>query len=361
MRKTICRSNRLALLVAGVALAPAAASAQADTAALHVVRRGDTLWDLAIQYLRDPFGWPTIYRDNRDVVENPHRIYPGERLRIPGGVAPADAVAAGQSRGQAGAPSDPARVGGITVTPAGADTAGGVSFVVTVDNRLGDENAAAARRLADYLSAPYVAPLDGPPTLGVVESTEHGLASAKVDVRALALGDEVRLVLGADVVPTPGARLVVAAMGERVNGGRLVRPTGIVEIAEFEGSLARGHVVAVLGELREGQRLLPLPQVPADAEAVAGSPVRVTWVETGRVLPALQDWLILSAAPGASVTEGAVVELVRPARGSARTGLVEVLGRARVARATPFGASAYIIDIDESGIGVGTQGAVVAR
>src|SRR5690348_3219936 len=59
--------------------------AATDTTARHTVKKGDTLWDLANFYLRNPFLWPQIYKLNTDIVRNPHWIYPGQRLRLPNG------------------------------------------------------------------------------------------------------------------------------------------------------------------------------------------------------------------------------------------------------------------------------------
>lgn len=56
----------------------------ADTAQVHVVRTGDTLWDLAGQYLDNPFLWPDIYTLNRGTVADPDLIFPEERIFIPG-------------------------------------------------------------------------------------------------------------------------------------------------------------------------------------------------------------------------------------------------------------------------------------
>src|ERR1051325_2529356 len=80
--------KRAALAVAAALAAAGPVAAQQDTVPqgrVHVVRPGDTLWDLARLYLADPFLWPDIFRLNTDVVSNPALIYPNERLVLPGG------------------------------------------------------------------------------------------------------------------------------------------------------------------------------------------------------------------------------------------------------------------------------------
>ena len=47
---------------------------------LHVVKVGDTLWDLSQQYLGTPWVWPSIWTEND--IENPHLIYPGDMIWI---------------------------------------------------------------------------------------------------------------------------------------------------------------------------------------------------------------------------------------------------------------------------------------
>jgi LysM repeat protein len=49
----------------------------------HRVVRGDTLWDLAAKYLRNPLRWPEIYTLNKSVIKNPHWIFPGRVFKIP--------------------------------------------------------------------------------------------------------------------------------------------------------------------------------------------------------------------------------------------------------------------------------------
>jgi len=52
-----------------------------EVPAIHVVRKGDTLWDLCGSYYSNPWGWPKVWSYNPQIV-NPHWIYPGDQIRL---------------------------------------------------------------------------------------------------------------------------------------------------------------------------------------------------------------------------------------------------------------------------------------
>jgi hypothetical protein len=63
-----------------------------DGANVHIIERGDTLWDLAATFYGDPYLWPQLWEQNRYILDA-HWIYPGDPLLIDVEVTSADEYA----------------------------------------------------------------------------------------------------------------------------------------------------------------------------------------------------------------------------------------------------------------------------
>lgn len=87
----------------------------------HVVRTGDTLWDITWFYFNNPFDWPRVWSFNPE-ISNPHWIYPGDQVRLyAAGEAPVTTAAPGLGQPDvepgtgAQEPAAPAAVGGFSL------------------------------------------------------------------------------------------------------------------------------------------------------------------------------------------------------------------------------------------------------
>ncbi|MBI5194256.1 MAG: LysM peptidoglycan-binding domain-containing protein [Nitrospirae bacterium] len=67
----------------------------ADNETSYTIKKGDTLWDISGEYLRNPFLWSALWGKNK-YIKNPDLIFPGDKLIIPGVEALSKTEAAGQ-------------------------------------------------------------------------------------------------------------------------------------------------------------------------------------------------------------------------------------------------------------------------
>lgn len=51
----------------------------------YTVKKGDTLWDITKEELKNPFLWPKVWKENTD-IKNPDKIYPNQKIKIPLGL-----------------------------------------------------------------------------------------------------------------------------------------------------------------------------------------------------------------------------------------------------------------------------------
>ena len=87
---------------------------------VHVVRDGDTLWDISGAYFGDSWHWPELWSFNPEIT-NPHWIYPLDQIRLsPDALVGDQVVAAAQRSGSTGGLSSGAPSAGVL---AGTETA----------------------------------------------------------------------------------------------------------------------------------------------------------------------------------------------------------------------------------------------
>jgi hypothetical protein len=270
---------RSALLVAlGVALTAAPAAAQEQqTQREHVVRRGDTLWDLARTYLSNPFLWPSIFDANRGLIRDPHWIYPDQRVVIPPVVARQD-EAAGVARGL-----DPAPLVGREAGAVPAPT-----VVVEAENDVLDlpepEQPPAPRwpvREAEYRTAPWLSATLGQRTVGrVVRLADPAAANDRLNAT---LKPYDRLHIGGlRVAPAPGDSLLIVRIGREVQRfGRLVEPLAVIHIDSLAGSVAQATIMRQFGAARVGDVVVAFDPMPALPQTPA---TETTQVVAGRLL-----------------------------------------------------------------------------
>lgn len=364
-----------ALVTVGSASSVRAQEVRTDSAT-HTVKRGDTLWDLAQAYLGDAYLWPEIYRLNTDQIEDPHWIYPGETLRLPGR-AQAAAIAAGAS------PSDTTRTG---VRPAADDpprrVAGPTIFAPRIMPRPNRGAQAAAGPpprvpIGDVVRAPYFDGDNGPRNAGrmLVGADIPGIDKPNSTAN-FQLYDRVLMTPPEGSVAAERERFMTYVLGGYVDGvGTVVIPTAMVQVvrAPRPGDAAIVQVVELYNQLNSDQLVIPMDTAGAGANqqplAVAASTARTAKVRyvhrDETVLPSLNYYVLFDLSAEDGLRIGDELEIFRPRsekRDDVGPAIPELsIARAQVVRVTPYGATARITSLEQPAIRVGESLRITAR
>ena len=350
------------------------AEAAQDGSGRHEVDEGDTLWDLAGRYLADPFSWPRIFELNQDVVEDPHWIYPGEVLRLPGAETAADVTGVEVARRGDVAPDTAERAERPRRAPGEDPFAGPSIFDRNPSQRVttGGFSVEAAERgslvtASVFFSAGFLADYGTVRPRGrlarVIRENPLGLEippSARI-------GDRVMLSLDG-ISAAPGDTLQAVREGRGVGGGlSVVHPQGLVEIQKVSGDSARAAVIGVFGSLQAGDDVIPIESYTVgDLRRLRstddGLRAGVRALAVDQPLVATGDIVFLDVGSSSGVTVGDEFSVFSTSVADPAAAEPEDrLGVVRVVRVRGSTSTARVTDLRDLGIGVGAKGLRVRR
>lgn len=379
------RTGWLPALVAGAFAIPGLAQAQEETSpppaaadsSTHLVRTGDTLWEIARIYLGDPFLWPEIYRVNAELIEDPHWIFPGQALRVPAGLGDPTVIAEAPTDQQTvPQPQQPSMV----FAPAARGTDGPTVFSEELQRRRAtntlqrmQEQTRSAIRRGEFRAAPWVDRDGGPRGTGVVvRSTDMPASAAFSESNRYGFQERLYILPPEAGAIASGDRYLTYRPGPEISGvGQVMIPTGIIVVEEAhqgERTASVARVVQMFDVVKQGDRVMPLE--PFDVEpgryvgaADPGITGRVVWMPGEPVLASIQQYLVLDASSRDGVQLGDQLTLVRPGveiDGGVRLPEQEI-AIAQVVRVTEYGVTAIVLDQTQPAIRPGTLARVTGR
>jgi hypothetical protein len=367
------RTLRALTAAASIALVPAALSAQQAAGgavpSTHTVVTGETLWSLAQRYLSDPHRWHEIYDLNKANIADPHWIYPGQVLKMPGTVtsvavtvAPAPEPAA-----PVAAPAQPPAQ--PSVDPAHSRTVfSRQQAAVRTPETMDDGGPAMPTvRLGEYVRSPFVGKPGSDASRGRLLKSAELDANGDLDTRSIFKAyDRVMLTLPAGVQAKAGDRFVAVSDGDILPGqGQIFIPTGVLQLLTppSNGTAAVAEVVELFGEMNPGQRIAVLDTTGVSSTATPapvadGRTATIQWVLASPVLPTVQSYAVVNLTQADGVRPGDEFLVYRPRSASDVPGdpaNVEVpIGRAQAIRVTPYGTTAIVVAQQQPSINVGS-------
>jgi hypothetical protein len=284
---------------------------------IHVVERGDTLWDISDAYLGTPWVWPSIWTDNRN-IEDPHLIYPEDRIWITDSEMRVVSRAEAEAMLNASPPAFPAdQIDTVEVTP--VDSPIEIALVP-------EEQVTRRVSVREWVSLVSTEKIDAAasivkrvPTqllLSQLDRVYIGLGDGDVEV-----GDQFEIVRQQERVVDPATKRFL---------GHHVITKGWLEVVEVHAETSLATIGRSTGDIWVGDKLLPRrPEsiditIQSSPEDVSGE---IVFFPQHRVVIGPMDFVYLNRGSLDGLETGSPLEVVRGGdvvREEVRNTLVEV-------------------------------------
>ena len=328
----------------------------------HIVAQDETLAKIATQYFGNAFSWPLIWEANKDKVQDPHWIYPGQELVIPPLSAAGPVNAPDTSQPQvAAAPVDTTPVA-VEPEPepeaAPAQPPVGVRRIGVVAKPL----PVVAEAMA--FKAGYISPVDEKP-LGHIVAHRKDL----IDKENLYSNEEVFINLGARDGVKVGDMYAIYQQSDKVKHpvskkllGRIVKVIGVLQVVEVEEHTAGATIVKSFQPLGLNQPIKPYLDVviPTNLTLMPSAKTLEGYIVAfaeDRPLNTLNEVVFIDRGLADGITPGDVFEIYRtqplvqdPDR-KMKSKLPDiVMGRLQVLAVRNGTAAAYVCKVTMEGI-----------
>lgn len=363
-------------LMTGVVLAPVALEAQSTSAVQdssstqperpavvkHTVKRGDTLWDIAKFYLKDPFRWPDVFHANTDIVKNPHWIYPGQVLTIEGSAVRDDVAARVDDKGF------------LPEEESDRDAGSSTAFA-THRSAPPPKQAVLAKppvftiRRGEYDAAPFMVDQKKPLGNGVIAGTVDRMALGLKSDAGFQLNDQLYVTAPTGTTLHRGDLLLLAHVGDVViDVGRVIEPVGVLRVDSLTSrGIAMGPIIHQYGQIARDAVILPFDRSFEETTVrpvvgAYGVKANVIWIKSAPILSSLQTYVMVDA-PARSVRPGDQFTLYDDAKQNDDGIEIPPVATAtiQVVRVTPYGATGVIVTHQQPMVRTGMAAQLTAK